>query len=80
MSAPTPQITPTPVIPTEGWHVLHLYYHVERAQWDVLSPDERNRAKTRFTQIIQEIRATEKTQLRQAVRDRIAEIQGKTKK
>jgi chlorite dismutase len=63
MSAPTPQITPTPVIPTEGWHVLHLYYHVERAQWDVLSPDERNRAKTRFTQIIQEIRATEKTQL-----------------
>lgn len=64
MSAPTPLPSPAPaVIPTEGWHVLHLYYHLERSQWDVLSQEERNRAKKRLSQTIQDIRGTDKTQL-----------------
>lgn len=62
MSTPFPP-APLPVIPTEGWHVIHLFYHLERAQWDVLTPDERNRAKKKLTQLIAEIRSAEKTQL-----------------
>lgn len=63
-SAPTPlPAAPPAVIPTEGWHVLHLFYHLERAQWDVYTVDERNRAKKKLSQLIEEIRATDKTQL-----------------
>ena len=54
---------PTPVIPTEGWHVLHLFYHLERAQWDALAPEERHRAKKKLTQLVADIRATPQTQL-----------------
>jgi len=49
--------------PAEGWHVLHLFYHVEHAQWDILSADEQIRAKTSLTRLVQEIRATPQTQL-----------------
>ena len=63
-SAPTAlPASPPPVIPTEGWHVLHLFYHLERAQWDAFAPDERNRAKKKLTQLVAEIRATPQTQL-----------------
>lgn len=63
-AAPTPlPATAPPVIPTEGWHVLHLFYHIERSQWDALSHEERNRAKKRLTQLVAEIRGTDKTQL-----------------
>ncbi len=52
-----------PVIPAEGWHVLHLFYKIEYGQWSLLTPDERREAKTRLSALVQEIRATEKTQL-----------------
>ena len=51
------------VIPEKGWHVLHLFYRVEHGQWSMLSPEERITAKTQLTELIQEIRATENTQL-----------------
>ncbi len=66
MSSPSPSpLPPRPpaVIPPEGWHVLHLYYHLERSQWDVLSSEERNRAKKRLSQAVFDIRAADKTQL-----------------
>lgn len=54
---------PTPLIPREGWHVMHLYYHVDHSQWACLSQDEQRAAKTRLTQLVQEIRSTENTHL-----------------
>jgi chlorite dismutase len=54
---------PTPLIPREGWHVMHLYYHVDHSQWACLSLDEQRAAKTRLTQLVQEIRSTENTHL-----------------
>jgi chlorite dismutase len=50
-------------VPQEGWHVLHLFYRIERSQWEVLSHDEQIRAKTGLTKLIQEIRAIPQTQL-----------------
>ncbi|MEM0896814.1 MAG: hydrogen peroxide-dependent heme synthase [Verrucomicrobiota bacterium] len=49
--------------PAEGWHVAHLFYHIDQAQWDLLSEDEQIAAKTNLTKLIQEIRATPETQL-----------------
>jgi len=53
----------TPLIPREGWHVLHLFYHIDHGQWSLLSDNEQLAAKTRFTELVQEIRTTEDTQL-----------------
>jgi peroxiredoxin len=55
--------TSAPVIPTEGWHVLHLFYRIDHGQWALLSPEERRAAKTHFSEIVQEVRATSATQL-----------------
>jgi chlorite dismutase len=52
-----------PIVPREGWHVLHLFYHVDHAQWAIYSDDEKRQAKTRLTEIVQEIRATPDTHL-----------------
>src|SRR5213080_2458792 len=53
----------TVLIPEEGWHCLHLYYRIEHGQWQLLSRDEQNTAKTNLAKIVQEIRALESTQL-----------------
>lgn len=53
----------TPVVPREGWHVLHLFYHVDHAQWALYGDDEKRQAKTRLTELVQEIRATPDTHL-----------------
>src|SRR6202011_4624156 len=53
----------TTLVPEQGWHCLHLFYHVEQGQWQLLSRDEQNAAKTNLTKLVQEIRATESTQL-----------------
>ena len=51
------------VRPEEGWHVLHLYYQIDYAQWASLSRDEQLEAKTALTELIQEIRSFPETQL-----------------
>ncbi len=53
----------TPVVPREGWHVLHLFYHVDHAQWALYDDDDKRHAKTRLTELVQEIRATPDTHL-----------------
>jgi peroxiredoxin len=53
----------TVLIPEEGWHCLHLYYRIEHGQWQLLDREEQNAAKTALTALVQEIRATESTQL-----------------
>src|SRR4051795_2098241 len=53
----------TALVPQEGWHCLHLYYRVEYGQWQLLSREEQNAAKTNLTELAQEVRAMESTQL-----------------
>lgn len=53
----------TPLVPREGWHVMHLFYHVDHAQWSFYSDEEKRQAKTRLTELVQEIRATPDTHL-----------------
>ena len=42
---------------------MHLFYHVDHAQWALYSDDEKRQAKTRLTELVQEIRATPDTHL-----------------
>src|SRR3982751_4584490 len=51
------------LVPEEGWHCLHLFYRVEHAQWQLLNREEQNAAKTNLSELVQEIRALESTQL-----------------
>ena len=53
----------TPLVPREGWHVMHLFYHVDHAQWALYSDEEQRQAKTCLTELVQEIRATPDTHL-----------------
>ena len=51
------------LVPEEGWHCLHLFYQVEHGQWNLLSRDDQNAAKTNLTKLVQEVRAMDSTQL-----------------
>lgn len=42
---------------------MHLYYHVDHAQWSLLGRDEQREAKTRLSTLVQEIRSHEDTHL-----------------
>lgn len=53
----------TPLVPKEGWHVMHLFYHIDHSAWSLLSEEEKRLAKTRLTELVQEIRATQDTHL-----------------
>src|SRR2546423_3862316 len=53
----------TALVPEVGWHCLHLYYRIEYGQWQLLSRDEQNAAKTNLSSLVQEVRAMESTQL-----------------
>jgi peroxiredoxin len=52
-----------PVLPIEGRHVLHLFFRVDYAAWDLLEGSHRIAAKTALASLVQEIRATPATQL-----------------
>jgi chlorite dismutase len=54
---------PTPLIPAEGWHVMHLFYKVEQGAWSLLSPEEQLTARTRLTDLVAEIGETENAQV-----------------
>src|SRR5438067_1423758 len=54
---------PAPVVPVEGWHVLHLFYRIEYGQWQLFSDEEKRRAKTNLAALVREVRATPDTQL-----------------
>src|SRR5436853_3676705 len=53
----------TALVPKEGWHCLHLFYRIEYGQWQLLSREEQNAAKTNLASLAQEVRAMESTQL-----------------
>lgn len=60
---PTPSSGDEALIPAEGWHVLHLFYHIDHTQWQLLTEEEQLEAKTNLTRLAQEIRSTPDTQL-----------------
>src|SRR5438105_1335807 len=53
----------TTLVPEEGRHCLHLFYHIEYGQWQLLGRDKQNAAKTNLAKIVQEVRAMDSTQL-----------------
>jgi hydrogen peroxide-dependent heme synthase len=53
----------SPLVPAEGWHVLHLFYSIDQGQWSLLSESEQREAKTSLTELVQEIRSHKDTQL-----------------
>src|SRR5690348_18438508 len=53
----------TTLIPEQGWHCIHLFYQMEHGQWQLVSRDEQNAAKTNLTKLVQEVRAMDSTQL-----------------
>ncbi|HBE23761.1 MAG TPA: heme-dependent peroxidase [Verrucomicrobiales bacterium] len=53
----------TPLIPREGWHVMHLFYQIDHSQWNCHSQEEKRTAKTNLTELVQEIRSTKDTHL-----------------
>ena len=55
--------TPAPLVPQEGWYVLHLFYHIDLGMWNQLTDEDQRDRKTRFSKLIQTIRAHPKTQL-----------------
>ena len=62
--APVPNPSDIPVLaPREGWHVLHLFYQIDHAQWACLTDEEKRQAKVGLTELVSEIRATPDTQL-----------------
>ena len=53
----------TTLVPEEGWHCLHLFSRIEYGQWQLLTREEQNAAKTNLASLVQEVRATDSTQL-----------------
>ena len=54
---------PATLVSAEGWHVLHLFYKIEHGAWALLDRAEQIEAKTRLSELVAEIRATEGAQL-----------------
>src|SRR5215469_116477 len=53
----------TALVAEHGWHCLHLFYRIEYGQWQLLSREEQNAAKTNLSSLVQEVRSMDSTQL-----------------
>lgn len=62
MNAPEPYKN-AQVVPAEGLHVCHLFYRIDNASWDLLSPEEKMEARTNFLSLVKEARDLPDTQL-----------------
>ena len=51
------------ILPSEGWHVLHLYYRLEREPWNYLETAERRSRRDALERLVREIRGLKNTQL-----------------
>jgi len=52
-----------PLSPLEGWHVLHLFFHVNHSQWSIFDESERVEAKATYVKLVDSIRSHPDTQL-----------------
>jgi len=57
------QISPPPILPTEGWHALHLYYRFEKEPWQYLEASERRYRGDALESLVKEIRSVKNTQV-----------------
>jgi chlorite dismutase len=55
--------SPQAILPSEGWHVLHLYYRLEREPWHYLETAERRSRRDALERLVREIRGLKNTQL-----------------
>ena len=62
-SAPITTAALKPLVPSEGLHVLHLFYTVDHGLWRMLSPEEQQSARSHFAGLVQTVRAHPRTQL-----------------
>src|SRR5947199_579146 len=51
------------LVPEQGWHCLHLFYHVDCGELKAHNCHDQNAAQTNLTEIVQEVRAMDSTQL-----------------
>ncbi|PTY03548.1 heme peroxidase [Verrucomicrobia bacterium LW23] len=49
-----------PLVPEEGWGVLHLFYRIDRLAWETLTADQQARGRARLQGVVDEVAATEK--------------------
>ncbi|PWU06227.1 MAG: heme peroxidase [Verrucomicrobia bacterium] len=52
-----------PIVPEQGWHALHLFYRLDRAQWGSFSDQEQAAAKEYISDLVKEIRSKPNVQL-----------------
>ena len=52
-----------PLSPQEGWHVQHLFYHINHSQWNQLDNEQKIAARANLEKLIATIRAHPDTQL-----------------
>jgi chlorite dismutase len=52
-----------PLSPLEGWHVLHLFFHVNHSQWSIFDESERVETKAKYVKLVDSIRSHPDTQL-----------------
>lgn len=53
----------SPVLPHEGWHVLHLFYRINHGEWELLDNAEQRERLSALSALIAEIRTLPHTQL-----------------
>jgi chlorite dismutase len=52
-----------PLVPREGWHVMHLFYRIDHSLWQMFSSEQQRTAMTKLTELVAEIRSTADTHL-----------------
>lgn len=52
-----------PILPSEGLHVVHLFFRLERVTWEFLDGEERRERCEKFAHVVAEIQALPRTQL-----------------
>lgn len=54
---------PQPITLQEGWHVLHLFYRIDRRRWSKSTAEERQKAKQAFVDFVEQANKEKDTQL-----------------
>ncbi|MFI0347548.1 MAG: chlorite dismutase family protein [Chthoniobacterales bacterium] len=62
LTSSTPQPL-QPILPTEGRHVLHLFFRLEQTGWDSLEPQEQRHYKKQMEALVKKIQGLPDTQL-----------------
>lgn len=55
--------TPSPILPNEGLHVIHLYLRMDHVEWQFLDETERKERRARLAGVVAELRALPRTQV-----------------